>query len=54
MARHWVGTSGWTYRNWRGPFYPKGLKQGDWLPYYAQHLPSVELNASIGCPRRAC
>jgi uncharacterized protein YecE (DUF72 family) len=47
MARHWVGTSGWTYRNWRGSFYPKELKQGDWLPYYAERLGSVELNASF-------
>jgi uncharacterized protein YecE (DUF72 family) len=44
---HWVGTSGWTYRNWRGPFYPEDLKQADWLPYYAEHLASLELNASF-------
>jgi uncharacterized protein YecE (DUF72 family) len=44
---HWVGTSGWTYRNWRGPFYPKDLKSADWLPYYAEHLGSLELNASF-------
>lgn len=47
MARHRVGTSGWSYANWRGAFYPENLKQRDWLPYYARHLDSVELNASF-------
>lgn len=47
MARHWVGTSGWSYANWRGVFYPKGLKQGDWIRFLAEHLPSVEVNATF-------
>ncbi len=47
MARHWVGTSGWSYANWRGPFYPPGTKQGDWLAVYARHLHSVEINATF-------
>ncbi len=47
MARFWVGTSGWSYANWRGSFYPAGLKPGDWLGYYAGILHSVELNASF-------
>ncbi len=47
MARHWVGTSGWTYANWRGRFYPAGLGQRNWLAYYAERYRSVELNASF-------
>ena len=47
MGRHWVGTSGWSYANWKPAFYPRGLKQGDWLSHYAQHLATVELNASF-------
>ncbi len=47
MARHWIGTSGWSYRNWRETFYPKSLKPGDWLGFYAQTLRCVELNASF-------
>lgn len=47
MARHWIGTSGWSYANWRGVFYPRGLKQGDWISFYAEHLPSVEVNATF-------
>ena len=46
-GHHWVGTSGWSYANWKGPFYPAGLKQRDWLPHYAEHFRTVELNASF-------
>jgi uncharacterized protein YecE (DUF72 family) len=42
-----VGTSGWTYPNWRGLFYPKGLKQAEWLRSYAERFDTVELNASF-------
>jgi uncharacterized protein YecE (DUF72 family) len=42
-----VGTSGWSYPNWVGPFYPEGLKRNEWLAHYAQHLSAVELNASF-------
>ena len=42
-----VGTSGWSYQNWKGPFYPKGLKQGDWLPFYGTHFSAVEVNATF-------
>lgn len=53
MARHWVGTSGWSYASWKGLFYPRGLKQGDWLRHYAAHLGAVELNATFYRPPRA-
>ena len=43
-----IGTSGWSYADWgRGRFYPRGLKQRDWLGLYAQHFPTVESNASF-------
>ena len=41
-----VGTSGWTYDSWAGPFYPEGVARRRWLEYYAERLPTVELNAS--------
>jgi len=47
MAAIRIGTSGWSYRDWVGPFYPKGLKQGDWLTHYAGHFDTVEVNASF-------
>jgi uncharacterized protein YecE (DUF72 family) len=42
-----VGTSGWQYRHWRGRFYPAGLPQAGWLPYYAERFATVELNNSF-------
>ena len=39
-----VGTSGFAYKEWVGPFYPAGTKAGGMLPYYAGVLPSVEIN----------
>jgi uncharacterized protein YecE (DUF72 family) len=42
----YVGTSGWSYPPWRGGFYPQDARPKDFLRYYAERLPSVELNAS--------
>src|SRR6187551_2210195 len=39
-----VGTSGFSYAEWKGGFYPKGTKSGDMLPYYASRLSTVEVN----------
>jgi len=39
-----VGTSGYSYDDWVGPFYPKGTKKGDFLDYYQQHFTTTELN----------
>jgi uncharacterized protein YecE (DUF72 family) len=47
MARYWIGTSGWSYANWRGAFYPPGVKTRDWLAFYAQHLRCVEINTTF-------
>jgi uncharacterized protein YecE (DUF72 family) len=43
VATH-VGTSGWQYRDWKERFYPAGVRQADWLAYYAEHFPTVEVN----------
>lgn len=42
-----VGTSGWHYDHWRGRFYPDELPKLDWLAFYAQNFPTVELNNSF-------
>lgn len=42
-----VGTSGWSYPNWRRVFYPPGMRQGDWLAYYATNFTTVELNSTF-------
>jgi uncharacterized protein YecE (DUF72 family) len=39
-----IGTSGWNYDHWRGPFYPEDLSSREWLSFYARHLGSVEVN----------
>jgi uncharacterized protein YecE (DUF72 family) len=38
-----IGTSGWQYRDWRDRFYA-GIRQKDWLEFYAQRFASVESN----------
>jgi uncharacterized protein YecE (DUF72 family) len=40
----YIGTSGWHYRHWRGPFYPEKLPASKMLEFYSQHLDTVELN----------
>jgi uncharacterized protein YecE (DUF72 family) len=47
LARVLVGTSGWSYRHWRGVFYPEHLPARDWLRHYASRFPTVELNTSF-------
>jgi uncharacterized protein YecE (DUF72 family) len=42
--RLFVGTSGFSYPEWRGGFYPADLGEDKMLRYYAERLPSVELN----------
>ena len=39
-----IGTSGWSYRSWRGPFFPDDLPARKHLEFYAQHFRSTELN----------
>lgn len=39
-----VGTSGFSYDEWRPAFYPDDLKKADMLTFYAERMSSVELN----------
>lgn len=39
-----IGTSGYSYADWRGLYYPVGIKQADFLNFYAQEFDAVELN----------
>jgi len=41
-----IGTSGYSFRDWVGPFYPPSLKPSQFLPYYARHFACVEVNAT--------
>jgi uncharacterized protein YecE (DUF72 family) len=42
-----VGTSGFSYDEWQGCFYPQGLAARDRLAYYASQLGAVEINNSF-------
>ena len=42
-----VGTSGWSYKGWKGSFYPSDLAADDMLRFYATRLPTVEINNSF-------
>jgi len=44
MARVLIGTSGWHYDSWRGPFFPTGLPLKNQLQYYASQFATAELN----------
>jgi uncharacterized protein YecE (DUF72 family) len=39
-----LGTSGFAYPEWKGAFYPAGIKPDEMLRYYASRFPSVEIN----------
>ena len=42
-----IGVGGWTYEPWRGEFYPEGLTHKRELEYAAQHLTTIEINATF-------
>lgn len=47
-----IGTSGWSYRDWVGNFYPSESKQPDHLRYYAGRFNTVEIDSTFyGIPR---
>ncbi len=39
-----IGTSGWHYKHWVGPFYPEGTPARGFLAHYVQHFATVEIN----------
>jgi uncharacterized protein YecE (DUF72 family) len=39
-----VGTSGYSYKEWKGPFYPKDLPAAGFLGFYAAAFETVEIN----------
>jgi len=42
-----IGTSGWHYNHWSGPFYPEDLAKKEFLSFYQQHFRTVEINNSF-------
>lgn len=47
MSKIFIGTAGWSYKDWVPSFYPKAqTKEFDWLQFYAQYFNVVEVNSS--------
>jgi uncharacterized protein YecE (DUF72 family) len=44
---YWIGTSGYSYPEWKGSFYPEKLPTAKMLPYYAERFSTVEINATF-------
>lgn len=44
MTKIRAGTSGYAFKEWKGPFYPEDLKDAGMLAYYASKFPAVEIN----------
>lgn len=42
----YIGTSGFSYQDWIGPFYPENISKGDMLTVYARQFNAVEINSS--------
>ena len=42
-----IGISGWSYRHWRGDFYPKGLSVRSELDYALEQFASIEINRTF-------
>jgi uncharacterized protein YecE (DUF72 family) len=43
----YVGTSGYSYKEWKGSFYPEKIPAKDMLRYYSERLTTVEINATF-------
>ncbi|MDD3732870.1 MAG: DUF72 domain-containing protein [candidate division Zixibacteria bacterium] len=41
-----IGTSGYSFEDWRSVFYPENIEKGKMLDYYVQYFPTVEINAT--------
>jgi uncharacterized protein YecE (DUF72 family) len=43
-SRLLAGASGYSFKEWKGTFYPKDIKPEDMLAWYSERLPTVEIN----------
>lgn len=48
-----IGTSGYSYADWKGFFYPDDIRQGEMLPFYARAFDTVEINYTYYRPPSA-
>jgi len=43
----YIGTSGWSYKDWGGSFYPADVPPSRRLQFYATRFPTVEVNGTF-------
>jgi uncharacterized protein YecE (DUF72 family) len=53
MTRLYLGTQGWSYPSWVGPFYPQGTSTSKFLDFYATQFDTVELDTTFYAVPRA-
>jgi uncharacterized protein YecE (DUF72 family) len=44
MTKLWAGASGYAFKEWKGSFYPEKIQPEAMLAWYAERLPTVEIN----------
>jgi uncharacterized protein YecE (DUF72 family) len=42
-----IGACAWSFDDWRGPFYPPDLPNSEWLEFYANYFPAVEVDSTF-------
>ncbi len=47
MPKIEIGTAGWDYKDWSGPFYPKGLERSQQLKFFSEYFELVEINSTF-------
>lgn len=47
MKKIYIGTSGWSYKEWAGNFYPDKMKPAEYLEFYAEKFNTVEIDSTF-------
>ncbi|PYK27381.1 MAG: hypothetical protein DME52_04095, partial [Verrucomicrobia bacterium] len=42
-----IGACAWSFEDWRGSFYPSHLPESQWLEFYANYFPAVEVDSTF-------
>jgi len=46
-VKYHIGCSGFSYKEWKGVFYPDKLQQNKWFEFYCEHFKTLELNVTF-------
>jgi uncharacterized protein YecE (DUF72 family) len=46
-VKFYIGTSGWSYKHWKGTFFPESIQPEEWLHYYSSSFNTVEVNTTF-------